>query len=47
LDEGVKITPHNIAKNLEDFFTMKGTLVACKDVDVLFKALNKGYCSEE
>ena len=27
-------------KNLEEFFTMEGTLVTCKDVDGLFKALN-------
>jgi hypothetical protein len=24
---------------MEEFFTMKGTLVACKDVDGLFKAI--------
>jgi len=40
LDEGVKITLyHYCQKNLEEFFTMEGTLVACKDVDGLFKAL--------
>ena len=26
---------------------MKGTLVACKDVDGLFKALNMSHCSDE
>jgi len=36
-----------IAKILEEFFTMKGTLVACKHVDGLFKALNMSYCSDE
>jgi hypothetical protein len=34
-------------KNLEEFFTMEGTLVACKDVDSLFKALNMSHCSDE
>jgi hypothetical protein len=41
LDEGVKITLyHYRQKNLEEFFTTDGTLVACKDVDGLFKALS-------
>ena len=26
---------------------MEGTLVACKDVDGLFKALNMSHCSDE
>jgi len=26
---------------------MEGTLVACKDVDGLFKALNMSHCTEE
>jgi len=40
LDEGVKITLYRYRqKNLEEFFAMKGALVACKDVDGLFKAL--------
>jgi len=40
LDEGVKITLYRYRqKSMEEFFTMKGTLVACKDVDGLFKAL--------
>jgi hypothetical protein len=40
LDEGVKITLHRYRqKNMEEFFTTEGTLVACKDVDGLFKAL--------
>jgi len=34
-------------KYLEDFFIMEGILVACKDVDVLFKALNMSNCSDE
>jgi len=34
-------------KNLEEFFTMEGTLVACKEVDGLFKALNMSHCSDE
>ena len=48
MDEGVKITPYRYRqKNLEEFFTMKGTLVARKDVDDLFKALNMSHCSDE
>jgi len=40
LDEGMKITLYRYRqKNMEEFFTMKGTLVACKGVDGLFKAL--------
>ena len=47
LDEGVKITLYRYRqKNLEEFFTMKGTLVACKDVDGLFEALNMSHCSD-
>ena len=34
-------------KNLEEFVTMEGTLVARKDVDGLFKALNMSHCSDE
>jgi len=34
-------------KILEEFFNMEGTLVACKDVDGLFKALNMSHCSDE
>jgi len=48
LDEGVKITLHPYRKkNLEEFFTLEGTLVACKDVDGLFKTLNISHCSDE
>ena len=48
LDEGVKITLyHYHQKNLEEFFTMESTLVACKDVDGLFKALNMSHRSDE
>ena len=32
---------------LEEFFTVEGTLVAWKDVDGLFKALNMSQCSGE
>ena len=32
---------------MEEFFTMEGTLVACKNVDGLFKALNMSHCSNE
>jgi len=39
LDEGLKITLyHYRQKILEEFFTMEGILVACKNVDGLFKA---------
>ena len=48
LDEGVKITLYRCRqKNLEEFFTMEGILVACKEVDGLFKALNMSHCSVE
>jgi len=48
VDEGVKITLHCYhQKNLEVFFTMEGTLVACKYVDGLFNALNMRHCSDE
>jgi hypothetical protein len=48
VDEGMKITLyHYHQKHLEEFFTMEGTLVACKDVDGLFKALNMSHCSDE
>jgi len=48
LDEGMKITLYRYRpKNLEEFFTMEGTLVACKDVDGLFTALNMSHCSDE
>jgi hypothetical protein len=48
LDEGVKITLYRYSqKNLEEFFTMEGTLVACKDVVGLFKASKMRYCSDE
>jgi hypothetical protein len=32
---------------MEEFFTMKGTLVACKEVDGLLKALKMNHCSDE
>jgi len=38
---------HYHQKNLDKFFTIEGTLVACKDVNGLFKALNMGHCSDE
>jgi len=48
LDEGMKITLYRYRqKNLEEFFTMEGTLMACKAVDGLFKALNMNHCSDE
>jgi hypothetical protein len=48
LDKGVKITLYPYRKKiLEEFFTMEGNLVACKDVDGLFKALNISHCSDE
>jgi len=48
LDEGMKITLYLYnQKNLEEFFTMEGTLVACKDVDGLLKTLNISHCSDE
>jgi hypothetical protein len=44
--DSVKITLYRYRqKNLEVFFTMVGTLVACKEVDGLFKALNMSHCS--
>jgi len=33
--------------NLEEFFAMESTVVACKDVDGLFTALNMSHCSDE
>ena len=33
-------------KDLEEFYTMEGTLVACKDVDGLFEALNMSHRSD-
>jgi hypothetical protein len=36
-----------IKKNLEEFFTMEGTLLACRDVDGFFKALNMSHCPDE
>ena len=48
LDEGVKKKLYRYRqKNLEEFFTVEGTVVACKDVDGLFKALNVSQCSDE
>jgi len=49
LDEGVKITLYYYyyQKTLEEFFTMEDTLVACKYVNGLFKALNMSHCSDE
>jgi hypothetical protein len=48
LDEGVKITLYRYRqKFLEKFFTMEGTLVACKEVDGLFKGLNMNHYSDE
>jgi hypothetical protein len=50
LEECVKITLYPYSKkkiNLEEFFTMEGTLVACKDVDGLLKALNMSQCSDK
>ena len=48
LDEGVKIIFYRYCqKNLEEFFTIEGTLVACKDLEGLFKALNMSHCSDE
>ena len=48
LDEGVKISLYRYRqKDLEEFYTMEGTLVACKDVDGLFEALNKSHRSDE
>jgi len=49
LDEVVKITvyPYRKKKDLEEFFTMEGILVVCKDVGGLFKALNMSHCSDE
>jgi len=48
LDDCLKITLYLYRqKNLEEFFTMEGTLGACKGVDGLFKALNMSHCSDE
>jgi hypothetical protein len=48
LEESVKITLYRYRqKSLEEFFNLEGTLVACKDVDGLSKALNMSYCSNE
>jgi len=48
LDEGLKITLYRYRhKNLEEFFTTEGNILACKDVDVLFQALNMSHCSDE
>ena len=48
LDEGMKITLYCYRqKNLEEFFTMEGTQVECKNVDGLFRALNMSHCSNE
>jgi len=48
VDEGVKITCYRYRqKNLEEFFTMEGTLMACKNVEGLFKALNLSHCSDD
>ena len=47
-DEGGKICFYRYRqKNLEVFFIMEGTLLACKDVDGLFKALNMGHRSDD
>jgi hypothetical protein len=44
----VKITLYRYRqKILEEFFTMEGTLMAWKDMDGLFKALNMNHCSDE
>jgi len=48
LDVGVKITLYRYRQqNLEEFFAMEGTPVACNDVNVLFKALNMSHYSDE
>jgi hypothetical protein len=40
LDEGMKISLYcNRQKNLEEFFTMGGTLVACKDMEAIHRFL--------
>jgi len=47
LDEGLKITLYRYRqKNLEEFLTLEGTLVTCKNVDGLFKALHMNHCSD-
>ena len=47
LDEGVKISLYPYRqKDLKEFYTMEGTLVACKDVDGLFEALNMSHRSD-
>jgi len=48
LDKGVKITLYRYRqRNLEEFLTMEGPVVTCKDVDGLFKALHTNHCSDE
>jgi len=50
LDEGLKIILYRYRgekNNLEEFFTMEGTLVACNNVDGLFKELNMNHCSDK
>jgi DNA gyrase/topoisomerase IV subunit B len=48
LDEGVKISLYRYRKkNLEEFFTVEGNLVACKYVDGLLKAINMCHRSDE
>jgi hypothetical protein len=48
LDKSMKITLYpQGGGGLEEFFTMEGTLVACNDMDGLFKALNISHCSDE
>ena len=48
LDKSVKIILYRYRqKSLEEFFNLEGNLVACKDVDGLFKALNMSHCSDE
>jgi len=45
----MKITVYRYGqkKNLKEFFTMDGTLVSCKVVDGLFKALDMSHCSDK
>jgi hypothetical protein len=48
LDEGVKISLYRYRqKILEEFFTMEGSQVAYKYVDVLFKTLNMSHRSDD
>jgi len=45
VDEGMKITLYRYRqKNLEESFTLEGTVVACKVVVGLFTALNMSHC---